>query len=125
MICSSAIQQRCGPSPPLLWQLVDVVCGRVYVTVRRPSVRPSVRLSQLLTAAAACVGLAAVGPAGRRYRSRSSTARSSKREQCHVCSRRMEGSEHRLGNRVRATFTFLHVDLELLTNGRVEVRQAT
>ena len=46
--------------------LVDttrIVCGRVYVTVWRPSVC----LSQLSTAAAACGGFAAVYPAGRSY----------------------------------------------------------
>jgi len=62
----------------------------------RPSVRLTVCLSRLSTAAAACGGFAAVGPAGRRYRSiaarptppqqrrRSSTAVSSKGEQCHA-----------------------------------------
>ena len=80
------------------------MCSRVYKTVERPSVRPSVCpsvcMSQLLTVAAACGGFAAVGPAGKGYRSiaaaagrRSSTAHrstacSSKREQCYVVSRR-------------------------------------
>jgi len=49
---------------------------------------PSVCLSQLPTAAAACGRFAAVGPADRRYLSSSSTAVSSKCEQCHVYSRR-------------------------------------
>ena len=62
-----------------------IVCGRVYVTVRCPSVR----LSQLSTAAAACGGFAAVSPAGRRYRSIAAwPAPSSKGGQCHIYSRR-------------------------------------
>ena len=51
-------------------QFVDtapIVCGKVYVTVRCPSVCPSVCLSQLSTAAAACGGFASVGPADRIY----------------------------------------------------------
>ena len=59
------------------------------------SVRPSVCPSRSPTAAA-CGGFAAVGPAGRRYRSIAarpaprgcSTARSYTCGQCHVCSRR-------------------------------------
>ena len=43
--------------------LVVIVCGRVYVTVRHPSVC----LSYLSTTAAACGGFAAVGLAGSRY----------------------------------------------------------
>jgi len=63
---------------------------RVYVTLRCPSVC----LFHLSTSAAASGGFAAVGPACGRYRSiaarpaHSSTAVSSKCEQCHVCSRR-------------------------------------
>jgi len=63
---------------------------RVYVTLRCPSVC----LFHLSTCAAASGGFAAVGPACGRYRSiaarpaHSSTAVSSKCEQCHVCSRR-------------------------------------
>ena len=84
-----------------------IVCCRVYVTVWRPSVClcPT---SHLLTAVAACGGFAAVGPAGGGHRSiaarrvcsrrgrlsiricsgatGSSTAVSSKCEQCHVVS---------------------------------------
>ena len=52
---------------------VRVVCGRVYVTVRCPSIYLAVCLSVCLshpsTAAAACGGFAAVGPAERRCRS--------------------------------------------------------
>jgi len=43
--------------------------SRLYVTVRRPSVRPSVCLSHRSTAAAACGEFAAERPAGRTYRS--------------------------------------------------------
>jgi len=65
------------------------------------SVRPSVCLSSLSTAAAACGGFAAVGPTGRRFQSIAArrvcsrlsmhicsggTALNSKREQCHVVS---------------------------------------
>jgi len=64
-------------------------CGRVYVTVRCPSVCPIYRLLQ----AGHCGGFSTVGPVGRRYRSiaaaaglRSSTAHSSKCEQCHAVS---------------------------------------
>ena len=42
--------------------------GRVYATVWRPSVCPSVRPSHLAAAGRGC-GFAAVGPAARRYRS--------------------------------------------------------
>jgi len=42
------------------------VCDRVYVTIRCLSVCPSV---PSCVAGAACGGFAAVGPAGRRYRS--------------------------------------------------------
>ena len=52
---------------------IDNACG-VHVTVRCPSVSPFVCLSHLSTAAAACGGFAALGPAGRRYRSISARA---------------------------------------------------
>ena len=52
----------------------------------RLSVCLSVRLSHLSTAAAACGGFAAVGPAGRRYRSPCRTALQ-QREQRHVVSK--------------------------------------
>jgi len=68
------------------------VCGKVYVTVRFPSVC----LSHLSTATAACGGFAAVGKisidcctaCAQQQRRRSSTAVNSKCEQCHVDSRR-------------------------------------
>ena len=71
-------------------------CSRCYVTVRFPFACLSVCLSvpSIPTAAAACGGFAARRPASRRYRSiaarrvYSSTAVSSKCEQCHVYSRR-------------------------------------
>ena len=82
------------PRPPVvaLMMLAQYAAGSMY----RYGVRPSVSLSQLSTAATACGGFAAVGPAGRRHRSIaaarrmadiSSTAVSCKGEQCHVSSR--------------------------------------
>ena len=76
--------------------------SRVYVTVRRPSVC----LSHRLTAAAVCCGFAAERSAGRTYRStavgagvqqqqRRSTALSSKCTHCYFDSR-VDESEHRL-----------------------------
>ena len=47
-----------------------IICGRVYVSARCPSVCVFI----LSTAAAACGGFAAVGPAGRRYRSTAAAA---------------------------------------------------
>ena len=73
--------------------------SRVYDTIVRPSVRPSVCLSHHSTTAAACGGFAAERRAGGIYRSTAtgahrqrrrstgrSTALSSKCEQCHVYS---------------------------------------
>jgi len=75
------------PSPPELFDTAGVVFGRVYVTARCPSVCLSVCLSRRSTAAAACDGFAAVGPAGRRYQSIAARpALSSNCEQCHVVS---------------------------------------
>jgi len=68
--------------------------SRVYLTVGRPSVRPSVRLSHRSTAATAAGGFAAVRRAGVRYRSTAEGAMlqvpalSSKCGQHHVESRR-------------------------------------
>ena len=72
--------------------------SRVYETVERPSVRPSVCLFHLATAAEACCEFAAERPAGRIYHQsiagtgaqqhrRRSTALSSKCRQCRVDSR--------------------------------------
>jgi len=51
----------------VIFDIACIVCGRVYVTVRCPSVYPSVSANE--NAAAACGGFAAMGSAGRRYRS--------------------------------------------------------
>ena len=53
----------------LCWYRTHSIRSRVYVTVERPSVRPSVRLSHRSTAAAVARGFAAEHPAGRRHRS--------------------------------------------------------
>jgi len=71
--------------------------GRVYKTVERPSVRPSVSLSRRSTAGAACSRFATECPVDRRYQSlpgtgtqqqrHRSTVHSNKCGQCHVDSR--------------------------------------
>ena len=73
-----------------------LVYDRIYKTVRRPSVRPSVFPVYRPLQHAACGGFAAVGPARagdidrllQQATAHSSTAVSGKCEQCHVVSRR-------------------------------------
>ena len=88
-----------------------IVCDRIYVTARCPSVCRSARLSyctcHLSTAASCCLGFAAAGPAGRKYRSiaaatcRRSTVCSSKGEQFHVVSWRRKLKTDLLHNKYR------------------------
>jgi len=97
------------PKPKKLYSSQIIVTartayGRVYVTVWCPSVRLSVCLSQLSTAAAVCGGFAAVGPADRRYRSiavrlapsSNGAAAENAPQQCHVHSRRRRLSKNLL-----------------------------
>ena len=69
-------------------QIIDtirIVCDRVYVSM--VTVRLSVRLSILSTAATACSGFTAAGPAARKYWSTAArSALSSNWELCHTVS---------------------------------------
>ena len=77
------------PYKSVVTYFVDIarlVCGRVYVKVRCPSVRPSVCLSHLSAAARRCGGFAAAGPADSRYRSIASGAAAARRTAANASS---------------------------------------
>jgi len=63
--CMGHLRRYIRWSTSAVFDTARIVCCRVCVMVRRPSICPSIRLSQLSAAAAACGGFAAVCLAGR------------------------------------------------------------